>query len=243
VAAFAVKQESAPGPPLHSWDLTTQQGIELQAELARRIDFHCRLNPNSIRFVAAVDVSMNRFSNWLAAAAVVCDLETKQVIETSTCIRDLKFPYVPGLLSFRELPAVIDAIAVLKHPYGVIVVDGQGRAHPRRFGVASHLGLWLNRPTIGFAKSRLCGEFQLDRQYPGHSADLLDRGEIIGKVLQTRKRSHPVFVSAGHGCCLDDALALVRRMQDGRRIIWPIRAAHDAANHARTEHMQLISCQ
>lgn len=243
MAAFAVKHGSASGPPLHSWDLTPQQGIQLQAELASRIDFHCRFNPNSIRFVAAVDVSMNRFSNWLAAAAVICDLELKQVIETSTCIRALTFPYVAGLLGFRELPAVIDAISALKHPYEVILVDGQGRAHPRRFGLASHLGLWLNRPTIGFAKSRLCGEFQLDSQYPGYSADLMDRGEIIGKVLLTRKHSNPVFVSVGHGCCLDDALALVSRMQDGRRIIWPIRAAHDAANWARTEQMQLISSQ
>lgn len=144
------------------------------------------------------------------------------------------FPYVPGYLGFRECPALVAAFALLAEPPGAIMVDGQGRAHPRRCGVASQLGVLLDMPTIGVAKSLLCGApAHAIGPEAGDRAAIVDRGEVIALALRTRARATPVYVSVGHRVSLETAAALVLAMAAGRRLPAPIRAAHDAANAAR----------
>jgi len=221
------------GPTHHAWNLTPAEARTLQANLAGLVERNRELDASKVQRVLAVDVSMNRFSNWLTAAAVVCELKPKRVVETSTVVRPITFPYVPGLLSFRELPAELEAIDRLREPYDAVVVDGHGVAHPRGLGIAAHLGLWLNRPTIGLAKTRLCGHFEEPPDKLGAMSPLTLDGQTVGMAVRTRRRATPIFVSVGHECRLEDAVALALRLTDGRRIAWPIRAAHGAANDAR----------
>lgn len=225
-----------PEPVRHDWNLTPAQARALQAELADKVDDRSRLNVTRIHRVLAVDVSMDRFADWLAAAVVVCDLKTRHVVDSASVAEPIRFPYVPGLLSFRELPPILKAIEKLTFEFDAIVVDGHGQAHPRGLGIASHLGLWLNVPTIGLAKSRLCGAFEEPLAEPGSTSPLILQGRKVGMALRTRKKAGPIFVSVGHKCRLEDALKLALRLTDNRRIAWPVRAAHEAANTARREH-------
>lgn len=225
-------------PRLHRWDVTPAEARQIQAELAARVNIIKPLDWPSVRLAVAVDVSMNRFATWLAASAVVCDLQKNVVTETSSVIRPIRFPYVPGLLSFRELPAVIDAITSLKRTYDLILCDGQGVAHPRGLGIASHLGLWLNCPTIGIAKSLLVGDCQPPENRFFAESAVMNKGAEVARAIRLRKNAGPIYVSAGHLCRLDDAEALVKSLAGGRRQTWPIIAAHEAANAARRAHMQ-----
>lgn len=229
------------GPTNHGWNLTPAEARELQTKLAGLVVRDRGLDASKVKRVLAVDVSMNRFANWLTAAAVVCELKPKRIVETSTVVRRITFPYVPGLLSFRELPAELEAIGSLEEPYDAVVVDGHGVAHPRGLGIAAHLGLWLNRPTIGLAKTRLCGSFDEPPDKLGAISPLTLNGQTVGMAVRTRRRATPIFVSVGHECRLEDAVALALRLMDGRRIAWPIRAAHEAANDARRAHMEFLA--
>jgi len=222
--------------PLHGWDLTPAEARELQTRLATRVDQKTRLDPSQVGRVLAVDVSMNRFATWLAAAAVVCDVNERKLVEISTIIQLIRFPYVTGLLAFREIPAILAAISHLKTTYDAVVVDGQGLAHPRGLGIACHLGLWLGKPTVGLAKTRLCGTFDDVPNKAGAQVPLLLGGKQVGVVYRTKRNCLPIFVSVGHQCQLADAISLVKRITDNRRIPWPIRAAHEAANEARRLH-------
>lgn len=223
---------------LHRWDLSPAEARQIQAELAALVNISTPLDWPSVRLAVAVDVSMNRFATWLAASAVVCDLQNRVIFETSSVIRPIRFPYVPGLLSFRELPAVIDAITSLKSTYDLILCDGQGVAHPRGLGIASHLGLWLNCPTIGIAKSLLVGDCQPPENRVFAESAVIHKGAEVARAIRLRKNTRPIYVSAGHLCRLDDAVALVKSLAGGRRQTWPIIAAHEAANAARRAHMQ-----
>lgn len=225
-----------PEPVRHAWNLTPAEARALQAKLAGKVDDRSRLNVAKMQRVLAVDVSMDRFADWLAAAVVVCDLMTRQVVESASVAEPIRFPYVPGLLSFRELPAILKAIEDLNEKFDAIVVDGHGQAHPRGLGIASHLGLWLDVPTIGLAKTRLCGTFEEPAAEPGSNTPLILNGKTVGMALRTRKKAGPIFVSVGHKCQLENALKLALRLTDNRRIAWPVRAAHEAANTARREH-------
>src|SRR5262245_208007 len=140
---------------LHGWDLTPREAIALQKNLFRRLNVTRPLS-DGFELVAGADASYNRFSRIICASVVVWRATTGEVVETADAVLETHFPYVPGLLSFREAPALLAAFAMLTTRPDVILVDGQGFAHPRRFGIASHLGLWLKRPTIGCAKTRLC---------------------------------------------------------------------------------------
>ncbi len=135
------------------------------------------------------------------------------------------FPYIPGLLSFREVPPILKALKKLSRLPDLILVDGHGRAHPRRFGIASHLGLWLKHPTIGIGKSRLCGEFRQPGKRRGSSTDLVHKGEVIGKVLRTRVGVKPVFVSVGYGLPLEECVSWALAMTSRFRLPEPIRRA------------------
>ena len=167
------------------------------------------------------------------AAVVVLRVGTWEVIEQSGMIAEARFPYVPGLLSFREAPPVIEAFRKLTVRPDVLVCDGQGIAHPRRLGLASHLGLWLGIPTIGCAKSWLCGEYQEPGPERGDWSPLTDCGELIGAVVRTRTKVKPLYVSPGHLCDLDSAMATVLATATKYRQPITTRVAHDFVNALR----------
>ncbi len=188
-----------------------------------------------VRRVAGADVSFDKRAPHLFAAVVVLDVASGEVIETASARADARFPYVPGYLSFRELPAVLAAFRRLRRLPDLIVADGHGRAHPRGFGLACHLGLWLDIPTIGCAKSRLVGEAREPGPRRGAHTALRHRGETIGEVLRTRSGVKPVYVSVGHRVSLPTARRWVLRLAPRFRLPEPVRAAHREVNRLRRE--------
>jgi deoxyribonuclease V len=182
---------------IHPWDVDYREAVALQERLAAEVVEGPPLE--QARIVAAADVSGGRVSEWIAAAVVVMNLETMEVLEVAQAAARATWPYVPGCLSFREVPVVLEAFRKILTRPDVILCDGQGRAHPRRFGLACHLGLALDVPTVGCAKSRLVGEpaGPLGRRR-GSRTDLLDGGGKIGTILRTRTDVKPVYVSVGH---------------------------------------------
>ncbi len=217
--------------PRHRWDLSAPEARALQVELASQVDTSRPL-PNW-ETLAAADVSYNRSSPNLYAAVVVVRVGTGEIVEKTEVAGPASFPYVPGLLSFREAPALLDAFRQLKTTPDVVLCDGQGIAHPRRLGIASHLGLWLGLPTIGCAKSRLCGQFEEPGLNRGARSPLVDRGEVIGAVVRTKNRVKPLFISPGHLCDLEGAVELVLSLSGKYRLPEPIRQAHDLVNEVR----------
>jgi deoxyribonuclease V len=220
-------------PPLHSWDLTPTEAVALQRELAARIDARSPLTHYEL--VAGADVSYNRFSPTFYAAVVVlrgCDWS---IVEVQTAVRESAFPYIPGLLTFREAPAVLEAFAKLQHVPDAVMIDGQGQAHPRRIGYAAHVGLWLDLPTVGCAKSLLLGTYKEPKQKVGSLAPLRDKDEVIGQVVRTRTKVKPLFVSVGHKIDLASAVRLVLSSCQGYRLPEPTRQAHLYVNALRRE--------
>ena len=216
---------------LHDWNLTPGAARALQVSLAAQVDVSTPLAP--WKTVAAADVSYNKFSEWLYAAVVVVQAGTFEVIERAGVVAEARFPYVPGLLSFREAPAVLDAFARLKTRPDVVLCDGQGIAHPRRIGLASHLGLWLGLPTIGCAESLLCGQYDEPGPDRGDRSPLIDRDEVIGSVVRTRSRVRPLYVSPGHLCDLDGAVSVVLATTVKYRLPVPSQMAHEYVNEIR----------
>jgi deoxyribonuclease V len=215
----------------HDWNLTTADARALQLQLAGEVDTTSPLPP--WRTLAAADVSFTRGAKVLYAAVVVVRAETFELIESVGLASPAAFPYVPGLLSFREAPALLEAFDRLKVRPDVVLVDGQGVAHPRRLGIACHLGLRLGLPTIGCAKSRLCGEFVEPGPKRGDRSPLMDQGETVGAVVRTRDRVAPLFVSPGHRCNLEGAVELVLATTRNYRLPIPSRMAHEHVNAVR----------
>ena len=218
---------------LHSWDLDTKQARSLQEELAGKVDVTRPLPV--VQTVAGADVSYNLRGRWLYAAMIVNAAGTGEVVERAGVVVEVRFPYVPGLLSFREAPPVIKAYEALKVQPDVILVDGQGIAHPRRIGLASHLGLWLGIPTVGCAKSRLIGDHDEPGLTRGQWKPLIDKGQTIGAVLRTRDRVRPLYVSPGHLCDLESALRVVLQNTSKYRLPDPARLAHQYVNDLRRQ--------
>jgi deoxyribonuclease V len=216
---------------LHSWKLTPKEAIALQKELASRVDRRTPLGPCEL--VAGADISYNRFSPIFYGSVVVLKTSDWSVVEVQDVVGENAFPYIPGLLSFREAPILLQAFAKLKEKPDVVMVDGQGIAHPRRLGIASHLGLWLDLPTIGCAKSRLTGTFEEPAKDAGSMSALMDGKEEIGKVLRTKKNIQPLYISVGHRIDLDSAVRLVLESCRGYRIPEPTRQAHLHVNEVR----------
>ncbi len=205
----------------------TPSGAELIA-LQRRLAAQVSKPSKSIqapRTVAGIDVAFPEKGRITRAAAVLLSFPALQVIDQATAELPTTLPYIPGLLSFRELPAVLAALENLNQQPDLVLCDGQGLAHPRRFGIACHLGVTTGLTTIGVGKSRLCGQFDEPGSERGASRPLLDGGEIIGKVLRTRTRVKPVFVSIGHRIGLDQAVDLVLNCSSRYRLPEPIRQA------------------
>jgi deoxyribonuclease V len=217
--------------PLHRWDLPVAEARAVQERLRGRVVRHDRLGP--VRRVAGVDVSYDRGSPMLYAAVVVLDATSLETLEVSAVRREASFPYVPGYLSFRELPPVIAAFERLRERPDLVVCDAQGLAHPRRFGLACHLGVWLGLPSIGCAKSVLVGSYREPGTRRGCHTRLLDAGETLGEAVRTRDAVKPVFVSVGHRVSLETARRWVLRLARTTRLPETTRAAHAEVNRLR----------
>lgn len=211
----------------HRWDLTPKEAIALQTELRSEVVADRPFDLGGLRLVAGVDVSVK--GGVSQAAVVVAIFPELRPVETARASRPTPFPYVPGLLSFREGPVLEEAFERLACEPDLFLFDGSGYAHPRRMGLASHLGLWLGRPTVGCSKTRLTGRHDEVPPERGAWAPLLDRGEVVGAALRTRAGTNPVFVSPGHLIDLASAIDLVLRCSPRFRIPEPIRLAHAAA--------------
>ncbi|MEJ2149151.1 MAG: deoxyribonuclease V [Chloroflexota bacterium] len=211
----------------HPWDLTPQEAIALQKRLAPQVDTHTPLDLDSVRLVAGVDVSVK--DNVSRAAIVVLTFPALKVVEAATARLPTPFPYVSGLLSFREGPVILAARRNLSHQPNVTIFDGQGIAHFRRIGIASHIGLWWDAPTVGCAKSRLVGAHAELGPEKGAFQPLWHNKEQVGVILRTRTHVKPVYVSVGHRITLDSARELVLRCTTRYRLPEPIRAAHNTA--------------
>lgn len=218
--------------PLHTWPRTPKAAIELQQRLAAQVRL-CPV-PTDLRIVAGADVAFSLDGSQVIAGVVVWDLATRTVIEQRLARLACRFPYIPGLLSFRELPVVLAAFRKLKTTPQVVLCDGQGLAHPRRVGLACHLGLWLERPTVGCAKSRLCGTYAEPPVEKGGFSPLLLDGGQVGVVLRTRAAVKPLFVSPGHLCDHESAVRLTLATTTRFRLPEPTRLAHQLVTHART---------
>lgn len=184
-------------PRLHAWTVSIDKAKALQIELRERLVFH-KLLLGTIRTVAGVDIAVSRDAERLIAAAVVMSFPSLEIVETRTATARLAFPYVPGYLSFREVPAIVACLRKVRTPVGALICDGQGIAHPRGFGLACHVGLWTGIPTVGSAKSRLVGAHEDVGPLRGDHANLYYNDEHVGTVLRTRDRVKPLFVSPGH---------------------------------------------
>jgi deoxyribonuclease V len=218
-------------PTLHAWNLTPKEAVALQRRLAGQILADAPLA--SCDLIAGADISYNLYSRTVYAGVVVLRASDLSLVERKGVVAESPFPYIPGLLSFREAPIVIQVFRILETTPDVVMCDGQGTAHPRRLGVAAHLGLWLNLPCFGCAKSRLCGEFEEPADEAGARSPLNDRGEVVGSVVRTKKRTKPVFVSTGHRIDLDSSVHWTLATGRGYRIPEPTRQAHLYVNALR----------
>lgn len=214
-------------PHRHDWNLTPEQAVALQKQMAAEVISDQPLNLSAIRLVAGVDVSVRE--NVSQAAVVVLRYPDLTVIETVLAHAPTPFPYIPGLLSFREGPVLEDAFRQLQHEPDVFIFDGMGIMHPRWLGIASHMGLWLDRPTIGCGKTRLVGRYEEPEPERGSQSPLLYYGQQLGVVLRTRDRVKPVFISPGHHADLQTSIDLILVCTPRYRLPEPIRAAHKAA--------------
>jgi deoxyribonuclease V len=212
---------------LHSWQVSPPQALDIQHRLAPQVSRSNEVSTPSL--IAGVDISVSREEGVARGAVVVLNYPELRLVETKVVSGRVDFPYVPGLLSFREAPLTLAVCQELSVIPDLVLVDGQGIAHPRRFGLASHLGLFLDTPTIGCAKSRLCGHHQEPGDNPGSYAELIDRDETIGVALRTKVGVKPVYVSIGHRVDLEAAIYWVMKCCRGYRLPEPCRLAHLAS--------------
>jgi deoxyribonuclease V len=245
---------------LHSWNLSYSQAVALQKSLANKVQL-IQLTKQP-KIVAGLDCALSADNKRIIAAAVVLRLPEAinglwepleqsefEVIETVTASQEMSFPYIPGLLSFREAPACIEAVEKLRTEPDAFVIDGQGLAHPRRLGLATHLGLFFDKPTIGCAKSRLIGQFEEPSLEKGAYSLLKDKKltetqrhhairdtqyEVIGAVVRTRSNVKPVFVSVGNKCLLQDAIRIILDWTIKYRLPEPTRFAHQIVSEMKT---------
>jgi len=216
----------------HRWSVAPVEAIEIQRKLAPSVVRRGR--PPKLRLVAGADLAFSPDGEKCIAGVVVWDLQRREVVEQHVARRMVSFPYVPGLLSFREAPALLTALKQLRCEPDAFVFDGQGYAHPRRFGLACHLGLLLDRPSLGCAKTILLGECEPPRRRRGATSPLMHDGEYIGMAVRTRDDVKPVFVSVGHRLSLDAAVQITLACCDGFRLPEPTRQADKLVARERT---------
>lgn len=212
---------------LHDWNLSPKAAVALQRELAPQLISDTPIAFDSLTSVAGVDVSVRRKRS--RAAVVVMRYPQLETLEIARAERETSFPYIPGLLAFREGPVILDALRQLRCQPDAFIFDGMGQIHPRKLGIAAHLGLWLQRPTVGCGKTHFIGEFVEPAAEKGSSSDLLYRDDVIGAVLRTRAKVKPVYVSVGHLADLASAVTLILSATTRFRLPEPVRAAHNEA--------------
>ena len=213
----------------HPWDVTPTEAVAIQKELAGLVRFEPL--PSDLETVCGVDVSVR--DDRVRAALVVVRLEGLEPVDTATWEGPVAFPYVPGLLSFREMPAVLPALERLSTEPDAFILDAQGYAHPRRFGLACHLGVLLDKPAVGVAKTRLVGRHAEPGPAKGDLASLEHRGEPVGAVVRTREGVKPVFVSVGHRASLRTAVALTLRCATRFKLPMPTHLAHRLSKYGK----------
>ncbi|MCY3979593.1 MAG: endonuclease V [Chloroflexi bacterium] len=213
---------------LHNWNLDPKSAIALQSDLATKLISDIPLALNSVETVAGVDVSVRR--GLSRAAVVIMRYPQLEVVEIACAERKTTFPYIPGLLAFREGPVILEALGKLRSEPDAYIFDGMGQIHPRRMGIAAHLGLWLGRPSLGCGKSHYIGEYAAPADAKGSSSAIRHRDEQIGVALRTRTKVKLVYVSAGHLIDLESAVRLTLSLITRYRLPEPIRAAHRAAS-------------
>lgn len=222
-----------PHKALHPWDVTCRQAIEIQKSLRSRIVF--QRVPGKVRYVAGTDLSCSRRNKTAWAGVVVLTYPGLKPLDARVSTGTVHFPYVPGLLSFREIPLLLNALEDLRFNPDVILCDGQGIAHPRGMGLASHLGILTDKSTIGCAKSRLVGTFSQVERERGNYSPLIYKGKTVGAVLRTRTDVKPVFVSPGSGITLSQSIEIILRCSGRFRIPEPVRLAHLLVNRLRRQ--------
>jgi len=227
-ADLSITREEMRSTLEHKWDLSPRDAIELQKKLASRVI--ARDDFGDPQTVAGIDVGTPDSGKTTRAAVVVLRFQDLAIVETAVKETPTRFPYVPGLLSFREIPAVLQAFASLNHEPDLILCDGQGYAHPRRFGLACHLGVYLDLPTIGVGKTRLIGTFEPPPDKRGAWTPLVDRTERIGAVVRTRVGVKPIYVSVGHRVGLESAVRLVMACTTRYKLPETTRVAHALAS-------------
>ncbi len=213
----------------HDWDVTPAEARAIQTRLAGQVRLQ-RVSDAPPATVAGIDVGFEQQGAITRAAVAVLSFPALQPIEESVARLPTAFPYLPGLLSFREIPAVLDSLNGLAEPPQMLLCDGQGYAHPRRFGIACHLGVITGLPSIGVAKTRLIGDHDMVGTRKGDWQPLLDKGEIIGAVVRTRDNVSPLFISVGHGLALDDAIHFTLACTTRYRLPETTRRAHRLAS-------------
>jgi deoxyribonuclease V len=216
---------------IHPWVVSVQDAFRIQKELTGKLVLDD--DPGDVSLVAGVDVAFSRGRDLLYAAIVVLEYGTMQPIEVATASQQPIFPYIPGLLTFREGPVVLQAYEKLKQTPDLMMFDGQGIAHPRGLGLASHMGVLLDKPSIGCAKSRLVGEFKEPKQKRGAMRTLSLNKRKVGVVLRTKDNTKPLFVSPGHRITFETAARRVLETGRGYRLPEPTRLAHVEAARAK----------
>ncbi len=220
---------------LHHWNITYKEAVNIQQELKGKLILDDKEFPARISTIAGADISYSKQDDMFFAAVILLAYPTMDVIEEICLVEKAPFPYIPGLLSFREGPALSKAFEKLKSVPDCVIFDGQGIAHPRGIGLASHMGLFLDIPTIGCAKKRLVGAYDEVGDEVGDYADLVLDGRIIGAVVRTKKKVKPLFVSPGHKIGLRKAVDVALACCRGYRLTEPVRRAHLAVNRIRIE--------
>jgi deoxyribonuclease V len=213
----------------YAWPLTVEEALVIQEKLRDQVITSDQLQ-ESIQYVAGVDMGFAANGTISRAAVAVLSFPDLQLIETSLAHRPTTFPYVPGFLSFREIPAVLDALEKIKTIPDIILCDGQGIAHPRRLGIASHLGLLIDMPTIGVAKSLLVGKHEELPESKGSTQPLIYKGETVGAVLRSRTGVKPLYISSGHRISLPTAIDYVLRCTTKYRLPETTRIADKLAS-------------
>lgn len=219
---------------LHLWNLSYEEAIRVQHDLSSKVI----LEPfkTEVNLVAGADVSYSKGSDILFAGVIVMKVPEMKIVEESTAVGEVDFPYIPGFLSFRESPILIKAFEKIQNVPDAVIFDGQGIAHPRHLGIASHLGLIIDLPSIGCAKNILVGKYEDVGNESGDYSPIIFRGSIVGVALRTKRNVLPVFVSPGHKIDVPSALALVMKTCRGYRLPEPVRQAHILVNNARASY-------
>jgi deoxyribonuclease V len=224
---------------LHSWDVTPEEATQIQNSLLPPATAAHLITENEIQTIAGCDVSYAKTENRLYASAVLLSYPELELLESAYSISTAEFPYIPGLLAFREGPPLLDALGQLETGADLVILDGHGVAHPRAFGIASHVGMLLDKPTMGVAKSILCGQYSEPAMTRGSCSPLMGQNKQIGKVVRTKSGVKPVFVSVGMKIALDEATRIVLACCSSYRLPEPLRQAHILSNKLRASDQAL----